>query len=164
MSFFNCTFLRKNDQNGSALHACFRWSWMVGSFVYVVATYELLECYIRMDFFPFLIFFNATAFIIYGLSCLFSNKMKVEFARFRLSKLQRQITGISQVLASIGIVVGFYFSPVLLALSCLGLSLQMMAGFIVRINIRDSFAQSFPAFFFMLLNALLAYRSFLLLN
>ena len=36
--------------------------------------------------------------------------------------------------------------------SSLGLSVLMLLGFIVRIRLKDSFIQSFPSFFYMLLN------------
>jgi hypothetical protein len=80
-----------------------------------------------------------------------------EFERFGLSSAQRQLTGFFQVLGSIGLALGFYFLPILGFLAALGLSLLMGLGFGVRIKIKDNFIQSFPSFFFAVLNLFVAF-------
>jgi len=99
--------------------------------------------------------FCATSFLYYGIVCLFSQKMVLEFARFGLSPLQKQITGIFQLLGSIGLLIGLLIPAVGLIASG-GLALLMFLGFLTRLKIRDSFILSLPAFLFMLLNAYLA--------
>lgn len=111
-----------------------------------------------------LTFFVAACFIGYGFTCVYSDKMKVEFKRFGLTNSQRILTGVLQVLGSVGLLVGFYFFPILAILSAIGLSLQMLLGFLVRIKIKDGFYDSSPSFVFMILNGYLAYGYFLLLN
>jgi hypothetical protein len=76
--------------------------------------------------------------------------MKKEFERYGLSHFQIT-TGILEILGALGLLVGFKFK-ILLMISAAGLSLLMLLGFGVRIKIKDSFVQSFPAFFYMLLN------------
>ncbi|MEP2772061.1 MAG: DoxX family protein [Fulvivirga sp.] len=98
---------------------------------------------------------TAVAFMYYGLTCLFSSHLKLEFQRFGMPK-QRIITGVLQLLGACGLVVGLW-SPVVGAMASSGLALLMLAGFIVRIKIRDSIVQTLPSFFFMALNAYLAF-------
>ena len=86
----------------------------------------------------------------YGFLCLKSPHMKKEFERYGLGDFQ-SVTGILEILGAIGLLIGFKFT-ILLMISAAGLSLLMLMGFGVRIKIKDSFAQSFPAFFYMLLN------------
>ncbi len=98
----------------------------------------------------------------YGTMCLFSNKMALEFERFGLSPTQRQLTGVSQILGSIGLLIGLW-QPLLGLIGSGGLALLMLLGFLTRLKIRDSLVQSLPAFLYLLLNAYLAliYAGFL---
>jgi len=86
----------------------------------------------------------------------------MEFTRFGLSNLQRQITGVLQVIGSLGLLF-FSYSLELAAISAAGLSLLMLLGFIVRVQIKDSIYESSPAFIFMVLNAIIAYKLYLLI-
>jgi uncharacterized membrane protein len=79
-----------------------------------------------------------------------------EFKRFSLSKTQRQITGILQIIGAIGLLSGL-FLPIIGLLAALGLSLLMILGFIVRLKIKDSFLQSLPSFVFACINSYLFY-------
>ncbi|BAO56363.1 hypothetical protein NMS_2354 [Nonlabens marinus S1-08] len=88
--------------------------------------------------------------------------MRMEFIRFGLSKLQRQITGVVQIIAAIGLLL-FEFNTLLAVISAAGLSLLMLLGFIVRMRIKDSVYESSPAFVFMILNAIIAFKLWLLL-
>jgi hypothetical protein len=106
--------------------------------------------------------FSAVSFLYYGILCLSSKKMVLEFQRFGLTASQRRITGIAQVLGSTGLVVGLWVQTVGVIASG-GLAILMLLGFGVRIIIRDRFILMLPAFFFMLLNVylVLAYMNVL---
>ena len=76
--------------------------------------------------------------------------MVIEFKRYGLSEY-RAITGVLQILGSVGLMVGF-FNPWFTLVASLGLTLQMFLGVIVRIRIKDSFLQASPALFFCVLD------------
>ena len=80
--------------------------------------------------------------------------MKVEFKRFKLSEVQRKITGVLQILGGIFLLLGFV-SPFIGLIAVGGLTIQMLLGFIVRLRIKDSFLLSLPSFVFMILNGYL---------
>lgn len=105
-----------------------------------------------------LVLFIGIAFFFYGVGCFVSQKMHKEFKRFGLTSLQRKLTGFFQILGALGLVIGFYFLPILGFLASIGLSILMILGFGVRIKIRDSFIQSFPSLFFALLNLFVALK------
>ena len=67
------------------------------------------------------------------------------------------ITGVLQILGATGLIVGLWF-PWAALISSAGLSILMFLGVCVRIKIRDTFAQSSPAFIYMLLNGWLFFR------
>ena len=110
-----------------------------------------------MKTFELLLYFNIVAFLFFGVTCLFSDRMKTEFTRFGLSSNQRIITGILQLVAVAGLIVGIYDDWFGLIASS-GLALQMLAGFMVRLKIKDGLYRSSPAFIFCFLNVILAYR------
>jgi hypothetical protein len=99
---------------------------------------------------------TSVSFLYYGINCLFSKKMMLEFERFGLTPLQRQLTGIFQLLGSVGLLVGLW-QPLTGLVASSGLALLMLLGFLTRIKIRDGVVQSLPALLFMLLNAYLAF-------
>ncbi len=105
---------------------------------------------------------SVLSFIYYGLVCLFSKNMVKEFERFGLSEKQRLLTGIFQLLGGMGLLVGLQLTMIGLIASC-GLALLMLMGFLTRLKIGDSFAQSLPSLIYMLLNVYLAiaYASYL---
>ncbi|MDZ7646739.1 MAG: DoxX family protein [Cytophagales bacterium] len=106
--------------------------------------------------------FTSVSFLYYGVTCLFSKEMVLEFERFGVSPMQRVLTGIFQLLGSVGLLFGL-FIPLAGIMAAGGLAVLMLLGFLVRLKIKDSIAQSLPAFFFMLLNAylsLLFYQEF----
>lgn len=82
--------------------------------------------------------------------------MNEEFKRFGLSEIQRKLTGIFQLLGSIGLMAGFFISW-LGIVSALGLSIMMIVAFAVRINTKDSPAQTAPSLVFLILNAWITY-------
>ena len=101
-----------------------------------------------------LIIFSSISFLFYGYSCLSSDKMKHEFRRFKLSELQRKITGSLQIIGSITLLLGISY-PILGMIATAGLTIQMLLGFIVRLKIKDSILLSLPSFAFMIFNGYL---------
>ena len=102
--------------------------------------------------FDFFCLLTAIAFLVYGPCCVLSGHMVLEFERYRLARF-RKITGYLQILGAVGLLVGFLFIPVAGLIAALGLSIQMLLGFGVRLLIRDSLLQCLPSFSFMLINA-----------
>ena len=99
------------------------------------------------------------SFLFYGYGCFFSNKMKQEFLRFKLSETQRKITGVLQIVAGIALFISF-ISPITGIIATAGLTIQMILGFMVRLKIKDSIMLSLPAFIFIIINGYL-FRYFL---
>ena len=97
------------------------------------------------------ILLSSCAFLFYGINCLSSRKMKDEFKRFGLDK-QRVLTGILQILGALGLILGFFMSPILTLIASAGLTILMLSGFIVRIKIKDRLAQALPSLIFTLMN------------
>lgn len=110
-----------------------------------------------MNFLNLAILVSSIAFLYYGLECLFSQKMKDEFIRFGL-KQQRVLTAYLQLTGAIGLILGFFVSPMLILISAAGLSLLMFLGFGVRIKIKDSILESLPALVLALINLFIAYK------
>jgi len=79
-----------------------------------------------------------------------------EFIRYRIPKF-RKLTGWLQLLGSLGIVIGFWIDY-LQIFSTIGLSLMMLLGVTVRINIKDNLTKILPALFYFLLNAYLSFK------
>jgi len=100
----------------------------------------------------FLVILNALFFLLYGFQALHSQMMIEEFKRFGLTDSQRRLTGVLQILGSAGLLSGFIY-PFIGLLASAGFTAMMFLGFIVRIRIKDSFVQTAPAVFFMLINA-----------
>ncbi|RAJ26707.1 DoxX-like protein [Gelidibacter algens] len=71
----------------------------------------------------------------------------------------RRLTGYLQLLGAIGLLVGLYVSPIILLVASIGLSMLMLAGFIVRLKIKDNFIKSSPAFTFAAINLLIAIKT-----
>jgi hypothetical protein len=76
-----------------------------------------------------------------------------EFRRYGLEKF-RMLTGFLELLGGAGTLVGFIYSPAFL-ISTAGLGLLMFLGFLVRIRVRDPWAQMLPAIILMLINLFL---------
>lgn len=98
---------------------------------------------------------SSASFAWYGLSCLSSQAMVVEFERFRLARY-RVLTGVLQVAASVGLVAGLLIGvrgrPLLIA-SAGGLTIMMLLALLVRRRIKDPLFAAVPALLFFLLNA-----------
>jgi hypothetical protein len=107
-----------------------------------------------------LVLFIGLSFFFYGLGCFYSPTMHLEFKRFGLSPALRKLTGSLQIIGALGLLGGYYFLPVLGFFAAIGLTLLMSLGFGVRLKIKDNFVQSFPSFFFALVNAYVAFQFF----
>lgn len=103
---------------------------------------------------PLLIGFSALSFFGYGLACIWSPHMQIEFTRYGLARF-RVMVGTLQVLGAIGLLVGYAY-PLVTLLASAGLALQMLLGVGVRIKIKDSILQTTPAFAYFLLNSYIA--------
>lgn len=87
---------------------------------------------------------SAVLFAWYGLYALLSESMVREFERYGLGRL-RVLTGLLQVAASLGILVGHFYRPLLLV-SAGGLTVMMILGVITRVRIKDPLYAALPAF------------------
>lgn len=99
--------------------------------------------------------FSALSFTYYGITCLFSKKMVLEFERFGLTPVQRILTGALQLLGSMGLLIGLV-QPLIGLIASSGLAVLMFLGFLVRLKIRDGLVLSLPALLYMILNIYLA--------
>lgn len=100
---------------------------------------------------------SSASFGAYGLACFLDKRMVGEFERYRAASL-RTITGGLQVAASIGLVLGLRYPP-LLVLSAGGLALMMLGAVAVRIRIRDPLYAALPAIAYCMLNAYIAWHT-----
>ncbi len=116
-----------------------------------------------MNSFSILTLISSISLFAYGISCLFSFRMINEFERYGLPQF-RKLVGLLEILGSIGLLIGSIYNPLLAFIASSGCSLLLLCGFIVRLKIKDSFAQSFPAIFFCLVNLHQATTFYLQLN
>ncbi len=92
------------------------------------------------------------------MNCFYSKFIIAEFHRYKLAKY-RKLTGFLQLIGAIGLLIGLYKNPTLLLLSSAGLGFLMLAGFAVRIKIKDNLIQSSPSFIFAALNLYIVYKT-----
>jgi hypothetical protein len=102
---------------------------------------------------------STVLFAGYGIGCFVSKHMIEEFNRYQLPQA-RMLTGALQILASIGMVAGFFYRP-LLILSSAGLAAMMFIAVLTRIKIRDTFWASMPATSLFALNLYIAVAAYL---
>ncbi|MFK8058225.1 MAG: DoxX family protein [Saprospiraceae bacterium] len=100
-------------------------------------------------------FFSGVSFLFFGFTCLTTDYMKSEFVRYGYAR-ERPLTGVLQMIAGVGLIAGFYASPLLAAAAAGGLSLMMTYGFYVRMKIKDTLLMATPAFSYAVLNLYLA--------
>jgi hypothetical protein len=112
-----------------------------------------------LDLLSTLIWFSGLAFIYFGINCFYSKFIVSEFIRYGLARFRR-LTGVLQIVGALGLLIGLYVYPLLLLLSSIGLALLMLAGFIVRIKIKDNFLKSSPAVMFAAINLIIAIKTF----
>ncbi|WGD34530.1 DoxX family protein [Olleya sp. YS] len=104
-----------------------------------------------------IIWFTGLAFVFFGLNCFYSSFIINEFKRYGLPKYRR-LTGWLQLLGAFGLLVGQYYSKLLLFAAAVGLFVLMLSGFIVRLKIKDNVIKSSPSFIFAVLNLLIAIK------
>ncbi len=110
-----------------------------------------------MKIFDLLLYFTIVSFLFFGTTCLFSKHLRLEFTRFGLNTLQRLLTGFLQLAGAIGLIAGIYYVKIGIAASA-GLALLMLAGFIVRLRIKDGIYKSSPAFIYLFLSSVICYK------
>ena len=93
-------------------------------------------------------------FLWYGIACLLSDGMAVEFKRFGLSRY-RTLTGSLEVLGAVGLATGYAW-PIIGVFSALGLAALMLLGVITRIRVRDSVIETVPAAFLLFVSLFIA--------
>ena len=101
---------------------------------------------------------SATLFASYGLYALFSERMVAEFKRYGLAPF-RVLTGGLQLAASLGIIVGHFYRPLLL-ISAGGLTVMMFLAVITRVRIKDPLSAALPAFALGVLNCFIFATAF----
>ena len=102
---------------------------------------------------------SSASFAWYGMSCLVSEQMVPEFERYRLGRF-RMITGMLQVAASVGLIAGYFYRPLLLV-SAGGLATMMFLAVLVRLNIRDPLYMAIPALVLGCLNVFIVWSTLL---
>jgi hypothetical protein len=93
---------------------------------------------------------SGVTFVFYGALCLASPSMQAEFVRFGLERF-RVLTGLLEMLAGVGLLVGLKWPPALW-LSSGGLAILMLCGVIVRISVNDRLVDMLPALILMFAN------------
>ncbi len=93
---------------------------------------------------------SIAVFAGYGMSCLLSKRMVGEFDRYRLARF-RVLTGTLQVAASLGMMAGEFYRPVLLVAAG-GLATMMFLAVVTRIRIKDPLSAALPALALCALN------------
>ena len=109
-----------------------------------------------MTMIDLLLAFSALSFLFFGVGCLTSPRLQLEFVRYGLAQY-RILTGWLQCLGAAGIAAGYFWTPLQL-FSTAGLAILMLLGVGVRIKIRDSVLQTLPAFGYCVLNAFLFFE------
>ena len=109
-----------------------------------------------------LVLISSVSFLIYGISCLTSSKIKSEFIRFGLKRFAMLI-GVLEVLGALGLLVGLFYTFALV-ISSGGLALLMFLGVAVRVRIKDGLLEMLPALFFLGLNSYVFFESIKILS
>jgi hypothetical protein len=110
-----------------------------------------------MNTLSYLTLFSGFSFLFFGMGCFVSKKMKMEFERYGLPSY-RKLIGILQLLGALGLLIGLGYSTTLQLSAAFGLSILMFLGFLVRLQIKDSFLLVTPSLFYALLNAYICYQ------
>ena len=102
-----------------------------------------------------LVVFSSVSFFFFGASCFLTLKMKTEFVRYGLSQWL-PVVGVLQLLGAVGLILGYYYLPILGIFAAMGLSILMILGFGIRLKIKDNAVKSAPSLFYALINAYIA--------
>jgi uncharacterized membrane protein YphA (DoxX/SURF4 family) len=89
-------------------------------------------------------------FFYYGVSVLVSEAMVEEFEKFGLIRFRR-VTGVLEVLGAVGLMLGYFIPPLVIAASG-GLTLLMILGVAVRYRAGSTLLQALPALVMALIN------------
>ncbi len=100
---------------------------------------------------------SGLAFVGYGVMCLTSASMQAEFARFGLERF-RVLTGILEVLAGVGLLVGLKWPPALWV-SAGGVALLMTGVVVMRVSHGDRLSEIAPALILLVINAYVLWRA-----
>lgn len=103
-----------------------------------------------MELRTLLVVASSLAFLGYGVHCLRSDSMRREFERYGLAHL-RVLTGVLEVLAGIGQLVGLWM-PLALRVSSAGLALLMLCALVARFRVRDAVPLWLPALALLVLD------------
>lgn len=110
-----------------------------------------------MSFVKILILFSSISFVVYGIAYFTSPHMKNEFKRFGLEK-SGLLVAVLELFGAFGLIVGLMLNSILL-ISSGGLAILMFLGVVVRLKIGDGLFATLPAFFYMLLNSFIFYKT-----
>ena len=105
-----------------------------------------------------LILCSAISFLGYGSGCFLSDYLKRDFDRYGFGS-QRALIGGLQLCAAGGLLAGLR-QPWMGRTAAAGLALMMLVAVGVRIKIKDTFLQTTPALFYLVLNAYLCLAAF----
>ena len=97
--------------------------------------------------------FSGVSFVAYGISCLVSSSMRLEFERFRLARF-RPLVGWLELMGGSAQLLAWLFYPLGL-LGSGGLFCLMAMGVITRWRIRDRLWVTLPAIAYLVINAYL---------
>ncbi len=100
---------------------------------------------------------SGLAFVGYGVMCLTSASMQAEFTRFGLERF-RVLTGVLEVLAGVGLLVGLRWQPALWV-SAGGVALLMFGVVVMRIGLGDRATEIAPALILCVINTYVLWRS-----
>jgi len=89
-------------------------------------------------------------FFYYGISVLVSDAMVGEFEKFGLMRFRRA-TGVLEVLGALGLMLGYFIPPLVVAASG-GLCLLMILGIGIRYRAGSTVVEALPALFMALIN------------
>jgi len=93
---------------------------------------------------------SIAAFLFYGVACLLSPKLEVEFARYRLARW-RALVGWLEIAGALGLLAGQIF-PLLKVAASAGLILLMLCGLWARWRVRDPWYAMAQAFILAVVN------------
>ena len=110
-----------------------------------------------MDLNLSILLFSAISFLFYGITSFFSKRMLSEYDRWGY-KDYRILLGCLQFLGGIGLLIGLINSTLLTVASFL-LTFMMITAVFVRIKIKDTIPQMFPAILYTVLNFIILYNS-----
>ena len=101
--------------------------------------------------------FSGISHIFYGILAITQPFYIEEFKRYGFYDY-RVLIAVSQIIAGVGIILGFY-QPRITQVSSAILAMMMTAALITRILIKDDLLQSLPAIIYMSINSLIFIKS-----